>query len=622
MAWVWCDTLSSWVAPLGPVPAGYRYPVADGNDPDISAYWPAGGEVDIISADEAFDVCGTWNYHFTPTDSEYVNYDGTGWGSHAAGPAPAYTHLFVVVSGPSWDDTDPAPAWAASVARTWHGPASPPYEVIVVDVGGTPYGTLGDAAKIGPIGTELNGAGSVTITLPTTHADTALMQPGREVQIVDGDGNIVFWGPIVRPRGGLVESSWQCQGLLWYLQRRYFGRADRVNLLTNGDFEDGETGWAFEGGVGHTIDTGTFLDGAASLKLEGSTADHVEHASQTYDYTTQYHPLGDAVTAAAWVLIPSADYLGGALDDRGLMVVRRDAADNVLDVQVATIGDDTPKDEWVPLEAVVTAVHATDTVEVRLYPPHGVGFFDVVTATLMESLAFDHEDIATIVERIVLYAQDRDAFTHGKSDLNIDVDAPATGVTATRTYLFSEHRNIWDAIEEFVRQGVIDVGFVYTTTTRTLTVYHPARGSLFDTTLALDTNLASFDYSWDGNRAAGSVIVLGPGDGPDRPEGGAVDPGFLDGVTLELIESAPDDALIGELDASAADALKATKSPQILEVTTMPATGIIGALADGDTVAVSIDHGWVSIDGVYRVARLEVDCYKDQATLTLNVEPA
>lgn len=494
------------------------------------------------------------------------------------------------------------------------------YTAKVVDVDGTVFGTLSDQARIGPIIDELNGAGGVTITLPTTHPDADLMLPGREVQILDGS-DVVFWGPIVRPQARLRESSWQCQGLLWYFQHRYFGTADRANLLLNGDFEAGEDDWTFEEGVSHSIETNPtwVLEGTQSLELNGSTADHIEHAQQIYTPAVQYHPLGDAVTVAAWVFIPSVGYLGGALDDRGLVAVRRALDGTAIDVQIAEISDDTPKDEWVQLEVVVAGVRIDDTVEVRLYPPHGTGFFDLVTLTLMESLHFGGADVGDIIAGIVDYAQDNGPFVHGKSDLNITAAADTTGKIVTRTYLFSEHRNIAESIEELVRQGYVDIGFELTTTTRTLRAYAPHKGTAFGTTMDLAANLADFTWAWDGERAASSVVVLGPGDGPDRPEGSATDPSFLGGLTVELIESAPEDVTIGELDAWAGETLSVAKAPEILEVTTMPATAVP---ATGDTVTVAISHGWLDIDADYRVARREVDPYTGQATLTLNVVTA
>lgn len=494
----------------------------------------------------------------------------------------------------------------------------------VVAPDGTVHGTLSDAARISGLVEELNAPGGVTISLPTTHADASLMQVGREIQILDGS-TIVFWGPIVRPQAGLDETTWQCQGLLWYFQHRFFGRADRVNLLTNGDFESGETGWSYANGVTHSVETSTpILEGTKSQELSGATADHVQYAHRTYTSPPHYHPLGDAVTVSAWVYVDSATYLGGALDDMGLVAIHRNSAGATLgDAQIATIGDTTPRDEWIQLEVVVGGVKLDDTIEVQLYPPHGTAWYDLVTLTLMESLYFGWNDVADIINGIVLYAQDNGTFTHGKSDLNIAVDVDLTSVMKTRNYFFSEHRGIADAIDEFVREGVVDIGWEFTSTTRTLKLYSPAKGVLYGTTLNLTTNIADFTYSFDGDRAASSVVVLGPGDGPDRPEGGAVDAGGFagSGTTLEIVESAPEDVTIGELDDWAADTLNIALNPEILEVTTLPGTTFPHDLRVGDTVPVVISYGWLNINATYRAVRVEVDPYMDQATIAFNPLP-
>jgi hypothetical protein len=167
------------------------------------------------------------------------------------------------------------------------------YRLYVVDKTGSVFGQVDDA-RLGSVTFELNGAGGLDFTLATTDTDNALCQPGREVQLYRGD-QLLFWGPIVRRQIGLDESSYQCSGLLWYFERRFMGKADRTNLLINGDFEAGEAGWTFEGGVTHAADLTRKVEGARSLRLAGAPADHVQHAKQVYTHSTQYHPDGDVV---------------------------------------------------------------------------------------------------------------------------------------------------------------------------------------------------------------------------------------------------------------------------------------------------------------------------------------
>lgn len=507
------------------------------------------------------------------------------------------------------------------------------YEIVVVDRDGVSYGTLIDA-RLGRVSLELNGAGGAEVTLPTTHPDAALMQAGREIQVYYQGPDPIFWGPIVRPQAGLDETSWQCAGLFWYFQHRFMGRADRVNELTNGDFEAGETGWTFSG-VTHSIDTGTVNDGTQSLKLTGGTADHATYATQTWTHPAGGYPGGDWITAAAWVNIPSADFVGGAANDYGLVVIHRDADGKVVNTGYAEIGDDTVKNEWIPLEAGVGLVEEDHTVEVRLFPPHGVAYFDTVTLTFMESLSFGYPstpvDVTTIIGGIVDYAQNR-VFDHGKSDLNIGWAGDDTGVTRQVAYQFAEHRNIADSILEYVRNGNCDVSIETTASTRTFTIWPTTtavdarglgKGVLYGTTLELDVNIADFSFAVDLENGASNVIMLGPGDGPDRPEGVASDITFAGGAfTVEIVEQAPDNTTVGQLDTRAQDRLRVAARPEILEITTLPGAAVIGNLTVGDTVPVVISRGWVDIDDIYRVARIEADLYADQATITLNPVPA
>jgi hypothetical protein len=243
----------------------------------------------------------------------------------------------------------------------------------------------------------------------------------------------------------------------------------------------------------------------------------------------------------------------------------------------------------------------------------------------MESLSFGYPppgaDVADIIAGIVDYAQDR-IFAHGKSDLNIDTAGSATGTTRQVAFQFEEHRNILDTIMEYVREGICDIDIAISATTRTFTTYAPQKGSLYGTTLELDVNVADFSWSWDLEQAASSVVMLGKGDGPDRPEGSAIDTSLLGGAfTMEIVETAPDRTTVGQLDSRAAERLLVAARPEILEVTTLPGAGVIGNLEVGDTVPVLISDGWVDIDATYRVAAISADLLKDQATLTLNPVP-
>lgn len=493
------------------------------------------------------------------------------------------------------------------------------YQVFVADIHGTQYGELIDAT-IGPISWELNGQGTVEISLPTTDVGALLCRFGREIQIWR-DGTVLWWGPIVRPQVQMWQATWGCADLLWYFKHRNMGRADRVNQLTNGDFESGETGWTFNS-VTHSADTTHVAEGTHALKLIGAATEGENWAKQIYTHTTQYSPTGDLLTLNAWVWVQASGYVAPAIELRGLYAERRNAAGDSLDVQFEPIDDDVPaRDQYVNLLSVaIPNVMVGDTIDVRLYAPNGTVWWDLVTLTLMESLSYLDEDMSVIMGDVVDYAQDRLTFAHGKSDLNIDHDTPTSGIRMARTWQFAEHRNIGDVLNEFVKNGQVDMSMAITSTTRTFTTHSPRKGSYKSgDTLELDTNIATFTWSFDGEAAASSVVDLGNGDGPARPEGGATDPTVFGGLTLEIVETAADGVTVGELDTAAAETLRLVSRPEIIEATGYPHSPLIGDLVEGDTVPVVINLGCVDIAADYRVVKWSLNPATDQPTWTLNV---
>jgi hypothetical protein len=501
------------------------------------------------------------------------------------------------------------------------------YQVFVVDMDGSQFGELANVEFTPPYW-ELNGIGGVGGTIPTTEPTAALLQFGREIQIWR-DGAVLWWGPIVRLEVNLWQTTWRCAGLAWYFKRRFMGKADRTNLLVNGDFEDGETGWTFNN-VTHSADTTHVVEGTHALKLTGLTTDGENWAKQIYTHAAASFPfpVGDFLTLNAWLWVASSGYVAPPIGLRGLFAEHRNAAGETLNVYIATppLDDDLPKDQWatgVGLEVGLPNVNAGDTIDVRLYAPNGSCWWDLATLTAMESLAFgwqEEVDLADIIEGIVLYAQDRFVFTHGKSDLLIDVAWVGDAVLhAPIAFQFVEHRNIGDTLNELVRSGQVDMSVEITDTTRTWTTHNPRKGSYKSgDTLQLDTNISTFTWSFDGEAAATDVVITGPGDGPDRPEGGASDPSAFGGLTLETVEAAPDGVTIGELDTAAAETLRVARLPEIIEATGYPHSPLIADLVEGDTVPVVIPLGWLDITADYRVVKWSLDPKTDQPTWTLN----
>lgn len=517
------------------------------------------------------------------------------------------------------------------------------YRILVVNHFGAAYGEL-EAAAPGNITWDLNAPGEFSFTMLTSDPKTALVRPGREIQVWRGD-QLLWWGPLVRPQRGSKETTFQCQGLHWYFSRRYFGKAGRTSALQNGDFEAGIANWQFKGDVGHTISSAHFLTGRQALRLVGHangeqsplSPDYVAHdtyAYQSYVHPVGGHPHGDLLTLAGWVYVPSVDYRFPADGSSGLFgrtyIVGDDFEPGIprnRQVEQALINRSILFDRWIRMEIQLLFVKPGETVEVRLYPPHGVAFWDAVTLTYMESLAFGDGadakiDQAQIVEGIALYAQDRfPGFVHGKSDLYIGTNCAPTGITYTRAYQFAEHGNIAQAMDEFTKTaGGMDISVEITPTTRTLTTHFPYKGRYRpELVLELGRNLADFTLSYDGTQAADNIIILGPGDGPDREEGGAADPTAIDGLTLEAIVTAPENSHPAILAPMAEEQLRKLRDPEVLEVTTYQNAGdLIAQLVLGDIVPVRIDHGSVQVSDTYRVIKIGLDPKTEHMSLSMN----
>lgn len=501
------------------------------------------------------------------------------------------------------------------------------WSVVAVDAatGASPATLPGVAIR--PLRQALNEPDSVELELLTTNPALAeFLDPTREIQIVR-DGTVMFWGPSVRVEIDDDTARIQCADPRWYLGRRYFGEAGRHNFLDNGDFEAGAADWTGEG-LGPVVDPTRFVEGTRSVRLTGTAAGHDTYLHQTYTHT-QAHPAGDQLTISAWVWVSSADYLGDATGSLGLFAERRGGEGELLDV-AGDAGDDQPclinaalpKDQWHRFETTLDFVKTGDTIDVRLYPPFGTAWWDLVTLTEQESLSFvgadlAGADLATVIRGVVAYAQGA-YFSHGKSDLNIAVEAAPTGITLFKTWQFADHQNIGDELDAFTSmRGGVDYTMGYTDTTRTLIVGYPHVGTVRDDislTTGLAGNVTGFRWSHDRTQQADSSVVLGPGDGPDREEGGAT--ATSAGPTLEDVTVAPDGTLPDALGRLAAERLAVVTHPEVLEVT---GTGLIGVLGLGDWVQVAIHPDDVDIYDLYRAVALTTDPANDTTLVTLNL---
>jgi hypothetical protein len=261
-----------------------------------------------------------------------------------------------------------------------------------------------------------------------------------------------------------------------------------------------------------------------------------------------------------------------------------------------------------------------------LAPANATVYWDAVSLTLIEKEAFYNWDQSHIVALLVAHLQDED---YDKSDVNITLNTAATGVLRTRVYIHSEHPPGLGSIEEFTQlDNGLDISVEYTPTDRVFTTHYPMKGIDYSSTFTLEAgvNLAEWTWSFDGEAAATSVVVLGTGNGSDREEGFAQDTSsYSDGVTLEQVLVSSPEATIDSLDNLAAERLKVALNPVNLVVKTTPpqpgSLDVVGLIRPGDFVTVNIQRHALSVNDRFRVARLTVNP-DHTLDMTLNLRPA
>lgn len=524
--------------------------------------------------------------------------------------------------------------------------------VIVTDYQGTPIAEL-ERANVGPITYELNRPETWAFTLTSDDPKVAsiIEENVREVQLWRGD-QLLSWGPMVRPQISGDNVNVSVSGAMWHLGRRHIGKADRDNYVKNGDFEEGLAHWTpytnpvpiYHGWPNaqadpptHSIINFPVVTGVRSLSLENHVTGADAALVQAFNWTVQpsTSPDGDRWTLVGYVYVDRYD--SPASEGRGLYLERfsttqlnpdplvqeaEPGAPLSLEVAFVPITSETPQDVWVRMEVGLTApvTGETEKINVRLYAPDGKVFWDRVSLTLDERTGYYAIDQATIAKNLVEHLQD---IAYEKSDINISTDCPPTGILRDRVYYHSEHPNGLRSIEEFTSlSDGFDISILYTPTDRIFRTHFPQKGRHLPK-FALETrrNISTFAWTFDGEAAATSVIVLGIGDGSSREEGFAVDTTNFAGLTLEEVFVAPPDTKIDALDNIAIERLVTTTAPEVLAIRTTPPKASqadpIGVLEVGDTVPVRIEQGALNITGTYRITRLTINP-DDTLDLVLN----
>lgn len=462
---------------------------------------------------------------------------------------------------------------------------------------------------------QLNHPGSIEFSMSIYDPQTLYIRKYTEIQVWRRS-TLIWWGPVVKLRvddkSGRI--TFQCQGLLWYLLRRFIGKADRTNLMLNPQFESAGANWDDFGGTTFTTDGTDVKEGALSAKLVHAAA--VE-AGIRQDISVTSGTVGEVLTGVAWSKVLSAGFTAGGFNGLQIEVltpitlVREsfDATDQL------TNGS---KDSWIRHEVQVEMPPSvTKIIRLTGFDVHGTVRWDSFSLTKMESLSFYATEQATVFAAVIAHLQDP---AYGKNNVNITTSTPATGVNIDKHYQFAEHEKGDTVIEEFrSRSNGFDFGIVLSPTTRVLTTSFPRKGSYKPDYRLNNRNIIEYNYTDDGEEGISSLTILGEGDGPDREEGSAIDAGIYGGLILEDVEVASASTDISLLDVLAQEKLRVRKDPRSLFVTVDNASvPIIENVFDGDTIPINLFDGYIQVSEDMRVISKTIAPHKEHVTLELN----
>lgn len=459
------------------------------------------------------------------------------------------------------------------------------------------------------------------------------------------NGKFYDWGVSTKPHGTPSvngELEVQCNSLMWYFYRRIFGQAFPAQILSGADLDTSAdlALWSQNALTTAVIETDNVNTGAGAARLTNT----VEQADAFLYQRPTFAPgptLGQYAVLTAWFCLETMT--APALDQRGLYCdyVIGGVAQNPVWYPITMA---QPTNVWTRVQSSAFApVSATGYFDARLYCPKGQIVWDTVSLHLEDSVSTTYpqgSDQATFFASIIAYAQDAGL---GKSDLNITVDAPTTGVIRRMSYFWVDNKKIWEAMLDLSKpDDGLEFGMVFpdadgtespgTVSRRVLTTYarvpgsSPGKGVTWSSTdllLKVNVTLNEVEPMNDADQITTAMIVQSGNTGTGREQGGYVDASHFGGLILETVEQAPESLSLNMLNAQARRrCLQLNQGAEIpvlrtRETASMP---IIGRLKVGDIVPVDISYGgWATWAATYRVVRMVLDPAKDQLDLTLNV---
>jgi hypothetical protein len=550
-----------------------------------------------------------------------------------------------------WTSLPPFHLTVGTSGRVVLPETSTEWRAVLVDKDGDRLAPMADAV-IEDVTETINDLAEASVSIPMRSRagvliDQADILPELEVQIWRGD-TLVLWGPIVDAVP--EDDHWQLdvRDARWHLTRRHIGDLGGTfggkppyfhDELANPRFTTGDlAGWSIlrtnlvgefvgflppEPGAVRVDPSTRIAGGDAMVRCDGPPfEDNTYRIFQDLEIQGPQNDRQLRVTLSGWWFVPSwGDWAPNRLRQGLLLAVLNQDLDypagyyQPLDWSFEPLMDESvQRDQLVRREvSIVLPPGVRSLVHVAAVFGQGTSFVGGLELQVDDGLLFD-ESPSTMGPQLIEYAQMPEFH---KSDVNLDAAWNTIYDRVVREYIFRDHTNISQAIQQLASEGWFDWGIAYQPDQRTAVFTAPRQGGYQPRARCrLDSdghgNVARIERQrlW---QSASTVVAA-----QTRSHGNHERAARRPGLTLEEIFVAPREPRDYDLLRLAAERLDTSASASVIEVTSNPGDERLMFLGLGDTTDLHSDVPGHHVRGRCRLVRRRIDPANDRAVLEWN----
>lgn len=454
---------------------------------------------------------------------------------------------------------------------------------------------------VGPMGFKVSAWNDAIdhFLIPGTVVDGAgeMRLIGREVQFWR-DGVIRWAGPPVTAHpvaDGTIDFS--CWDLGWHLARKFFGAAERRDLLRGIGSMDKATlpGWVLAGAATKARDTVDKRRGTGSMLLAGAGA-------ASASFTLPARPIAPPVRLTAEVKVPVGTPVGTSV----MSIAVSDLDGNLYHRGTVVTDEQSALGQWQRVSTYARAQNGTAArVVVTLNSPGtwgGTKFDDVRSLENNTTGLSPARDLAQHIKAAVDHLQTGRGQGDGFGFVPKIIAPAGTSEILGERHL--NHAQWTDFVNRYTTRDdgidwIIDPG------TRELRI-GPRQGTDHTGIVFHDRNVRTGGFLHDESGIAAKVVVPWEGDGVDRPEGGYHDASQTGGITYDDFWQPPAGTPLSAIDPMARQRHAHVSQPQTTLDDLAVSDEYLGTIEPGDTLTGTYRIGKVRLPTGYRIRLAQI----------------